>query len=73
MPGQSELVDTAEVENDRMARLAEARAARQREIYPCPCPTCGALIGEACITRTGGRTAQHAARYSEKLRNQRTS
>ena len=46
----------------RMQRLREARKARQEAIYSRPCPMCGALVGEKCLTSKGKRTAQHAER-----------
>ena len=48
----------------RLQQLEAARAAQLRTIFPNPCPTCGAQVGERCLTLTGKRTAQHATRRS---------
>ena len=46
----------------RLLRMARHREARKAHTFNRPCPTCYAEIGEPCITRNGGRTAQHITR-----------
>ena len=46
----------------RLLRMAHHREARKARTFNRPCPTCYAEIGEPCITRNGGRTAQHITR-----------
>ena len=43
-------------------RMARHREASKAHTFNRPCPTCYAEIGEPCITRNGGRTAQHITR-----------
>ena len=50
------------IKDDRRAKAAEALAALRRRRYPTPCPTCGAGVGEVCLSRTGGRSVRHKDR-----------
>ena len=47
---------------ERQAARAEAERQELLRIYPNSCPTCFAAQGERCLTKTGGRTAQHPRR-----------
>ena len=66
MRGHPEMSDVVKIDHHRLRERQEAMAkaehARRLEIFPRPCPTCFADVGEPCMTRNGGRTAQHQSR-----------
>ena len=61
------LVDNARRE-ERIEAMAIMRERQRLETYPSPCPTCAAVAGEPCMTRTGKRYgARHTTRYDPRV------
>ena len=67
MAGHMEIGDAEQIQQQRMKAMEEARAAKRRDAFPYPCPTCYAGIGEPCMTRNGGRSVRHKSRLPRRL------
>ena len=63
--------DREKILESRLKDIAEARQARKRDIWPGPCPSCFAGVGEPCITYTGGRAVRHKDRLPSILPTQK--
>lgn len=67
MAGHMQIGDAEQIQQQRMDAMEEARAAKRRDAFPEPCPTCYAGIGEPCMTRNGGRSVRHKSRGPRRL------
>ena len=63
--------DREKILESRLKDIAEARQARKRDIWPGPCPSCFAGVGEPCITYTGGRAVRHKDRLPSNVSTQK--
>lgn len=62
----SKTYDELKIMEQRIAERKEIERERARQIWPTPCPTCFADVGERCFTINGKKALRHKDR--EKAR-----
>ena len=58
--------DRLQIMEQRIAERKEIQRQRAREIWPTPCPTCFAGVGERCFTINGKKAVRHKDREKAK-------
>ena len=59
--------DREQIEARRREQMRRVLEARALDRWPNPCPTCFAIVGQACLTINGKRAQEHNDRHPQSF------